>query len=63
MEERRHEPETRSLRSLTMPKIDYERLANYRYAILTTIGDDGYPFSITTNYQLTPDNQSSTIGR
>ena len=38
-----------------MPKIDYERLANYRYAILTTIGDDGYPFSITTNYQLTPD--------
>ena len=38
-----------------MPQIDYQRLAQFRYAILTTIGDDGYPFSITTNYQLTPD--------
>jgi len=38
-----------------MPIIDYQRLANFRYAILTTLGDDGYPFSITTNYQLTPD--------
>ena len=38
-----------------MPSIDYTRLANFPYAILTTIGDDGYPFSITTNYQLTPD--------
>ena len=38
-----------------MPNIDYQRLANYRYAILTTIDDTGYPFSITTNYQLTPD--------
>src|SRR6266705_6942981 len=38
-----------------MPSIDYARLANFRYAILTTIGDDGYPFSITTNYELTPD--------
>src|SRR6266700_6303167 len=38
-----------------MPNIDYQRLGNFRYAILTTIGDDGYPFSVTTNYQLTPD--------
>ncbi len=38
-----------------MPEIDYQRLANFRNAILTTIDDDGYPFSITTNYQLTPD--------
>ena len=38
-----------------MPSIDYARLANFRNAILTTILDDGYPFSITTNYQLTPD--------
>ena len=38
-----------------MPSIDYHRLANFRNAILTTILDDGYPFSITTNYQLTPD--------
>ena len=38
-----------------MTNIDYARLANFRYAIITTILDDGYPFSITTNYQLTPD--------
>jgi len=38
-----------------MLQIDYQRLANFQYAILTTIGDDGYPFSVTTNYQLTPD--------
>ena len=56
MEERRHHPPTRNVRSLIeMPIIDYQRLANFRYAILTTLGDDGYPFSITTNYQLTPD--------
>src|SRR6266540_4169412 len=55
MEERRHQQTTRSLRSIAMPQIDYVRLANFRYAILTTISDDGYPFSITTNYQLTPD--------
>src|SRR5205809_3081909 len=56
MEERRHHPSTRSLWSLIeMTNIDYARLANFRYAILTTIGDDGYPFSITTHYQLTPD--------
>lgn len=38
-----------------MPSIDYQRLANFQYAIITTIGDDGYPFSVTTNYHLTPD--------
>ena len=38
-----------------MLNIDYQRLANFRYAILTTIGDDGYPFSVTTNFHLTPD--------
>ena len=38
-----------------MPEIDYQQLANFRYAILKTIDDTGYPFSITTNYQLTPD--------
>jgi len=38
-----------------LPSIDYQRLANFQYAIITTIGDDGYPFSVTTNYHLTPD--------
>jgi 1,4-dihydroxy-2-naphthoate polyprenyltransferase len=38
-----------------LPNIDYQRLANFRNAIITTIGDDGYPFSVTTNYHLTPD--------
>src|SRR6266702_7749940 len=40
---------------MTMPRIDYQRLANFRYAVITTIGDDGYPFSISTNFQLSPD--------
>ena len=38
-----------------MPSVDYQRLANFRYAIITTIGDDGYPFSVSTGFQLTPD--------
>lgn len=38
-----------------MPNIDYQRLANFRYAIITIVGDDGYPFSVITNFQLTPE--------
>ena len=38
-----------------MPKIDYQRLANFRYAVITTVGEDGYPFSVSTNFQLTPE--------
>jgi 1,4-dihydroxy-2-naphthoate polyprenyltransferase len=38
-----------------LPDIDYQRLANFRNAIITTIGDDGYPFSVTTSYHLTLD--------
>jgi 1,4-dihydroxy-2-naphthoate polyprenyltransferase len=38
-----------------MPNIDYQRLANFRYAIITSIGSDGYPFSVPTNFQLTPE--------
>ena len=40
---------------MTMPRIDYQRLANFRYAVITTIGNDGYPFSISTSFQLSPD--------
>ena len=38
-----------------MPNINYQRLSNFRNAIITIVGDDGFPFSITTNFQLTPD--------
>ena len=38
-----------------MPKIDYLRLAEFDYAVITTIGEDGYPYSVSTNFQLTPE--------
>jgi 1,4-dihydroxy-2-naphthoate polyprenyltransferase len=38
-----------------MSSIDYQRLANFRYAVITTIGDDGFPFSVSTSFQLSPD--------
>lgn len=38
-----------------MPKIDYQRLAKFDYAVITTIGEDGYPYSVSTNFQLTPE--------
>jgi 1,4-dihydroxy-2-naphthoate polyprenyltransferase len=38
-----------------MTSIDYQRLANFRHAIITTIGEDGYPFSVSTSFQLSPD--------
>ena len=38
-----------------MSKVDYERLANFRHAIITTIGEDGYPFSVSTGFQLSAD--------
>ena len=40
-----------------MPSIDYKRLTHFRYAVITTIGDDGYPFSVSTNFQLNPQNK------
>jgi 1,4-dihydroxy-2-naphthoate polyprenyltransferase len=38
-----------------MPKIDYERLAKFPNAIVTTIGEDGFPYSIPTRFELTQD--------
>jgi 1,4-dihydroxy-2-naphthoate polyprenyltransferase len=38
-----------------MTSIDYQRLANFRHAIITTIGEDGYPFSVSTSFQLSSD--------
>ena len=38
-----------------MPPIDYQRLAKFQYAVMTFIEEDGYPFSVATNFQLTSD--------
>lgn len=38
-----------------MERIDYERLGKFRNAVITLVGDDGFPFSITTNFQLSPE--------
>ena len=38
-----------------MLNIDFQRLANFRTAIITTIGEDGYPFSVATDFHLTPE--------
>jgi 1,4-dihydroxy-2-naphthoate polyprenyltransferase len=38
-----------------MIHIDYERLANFRYAVITTVDEDGYPFSVATSFHLTPE--------
>jgi len=35
--------------------IDYDRLAKFHSAIITTIGEDGFPYSIPTRFQLTND--------
>jgi len=39
----------------TMTSLDYQRLANFRYAVITLIGDDGYPFSVSTDFKILPD--------
>ena len=36
-----------------MPNIDYERLAKFHNAIITTIEKDGFPYSVPTNFELT----------
>ncbi len=38
-----------------MPNINYSRLANFHYAVITTIGSDGYPFSVPTSFHVTPE--------
>src|SRR5215472_5840252 len=34
--------------------IDFDRLAKFNYAIINAIGEDGFPFSLPTNFELTP---------
>src|SRR5436853_6417399 len=38
-----------------MRKLDYHRLGNFRYAVITLVGDDGYPFSVSTDFKILPD--------
>src|SRR5207248_5954485 len=38
-----------------MRKLDYQRLGNFRYAVITLVGDDGYPFSVSTDFKILPD--------
>src|SRR5260370_20216642 len=39
----------------TMTSLDYQRLGNFRYAVITLIGDDGFPFSVSTDFKILPD--------
>lgn len=40
-----------------MANIDFERLSRFRYAIINLVGQDGYPWSIATDFQVTPKNE------
>ena len=37
-----------------MVKLDLKRLANFRYAVISNVDKDGFPFSVSTNFQITP---------
>ncbi len=37
-----------------MVGIDLQRLARFRYAIINLIGQDGYPWSVATDFEVTP---------
>jgi len=41
--------------SRIMTSLDYHRLGNFRYAIITLVGDDGFPFSVSTDFKIMPD--------
>jgi len=36
------------------PKIDFNRLATFKYAIINAVGEDGFPFSLPTDFEITP---------
>ncbi len=38
-----------------MLKIDFDRLARFRYAIISLVGKDGYPWSTATDFEITGD--------
>jgi 1,4-dihydroxy-2-naphthoate polyprenyltransferase len=35
------------------PKIDFNRLTSFKYAIINAIGEDGFPFSLPTDFEVT----------
>ena len=37
---------------MTMPEIDLQRLARFKYAIINLVGQDGYPWSLPTEFQI-----------
>lgn len=37
-----------------MLQLDLKRLANFPYAVITLVDHDGFPFSIATDYQISP---------
>ncbi len=34
--------------------IDFDRLTSFKYAIINAIGEDGFPFSLPTDFEVTP---------
>jgi|SRR5215467_11228097 len=36
------------------PTIDFKRLSEFKYAIINAVGEDGFPFSLPTDFELTP---------
>ena len=39
---------------MTTPAIDFKRLAEFKYAIINAVGEDGFPFSLPTDFEITP---------
>ncbi|HZY93290.1 MAG TPA: hypothetical protein VFE98_00290 [Candidatus Bathyarchaeia archaeon] len=37
-----------------MVQLDLKRLANFRYAVISLVDNDGFPFSAATDFQITP---------
>ncbi len=35
------------------PNIDFNRLTSFKYAIINAIGEDGFPFSLPTDFEVT----------
>ncbi len=36
------------------PNIDFNRLTSFKYAIINAIDEDGFPFSLPTDFEVTP---------
>ncbi len=38
-----------------MTSLDYQRLGNFAYAVITLVGDDGFPVSVSADFKISPD--------